>query len=76
MPNAENPYREYLEYLYAVAARLYSDCEDADALVQESIMAYIEAERRNGEISDPKAFLYAVMKNKYNSMLRKKYKTR
>ena len=74
MPNAENPYREYLEYLYAVAARLYSDCEDADALVQESIMAYIEAERRNGEISDPKAFLYAVMKNKYNSMLRKKYK--
>ncbi len=72
--NDEKMYREYLDYLYAVVARKYSDCEDADTLVQNSIMAYILAKDRGEEIADPKAFLYTVLKNKYNSMLREKYK--
>lgn len=65
---------EYLDYLYGLAERLYSDCTDLDALVQDTIMALIVKRFQGETVEYPKGFLAAVLKNQYNGWLRRKYK--
>ena len=65
---------EYLDYLYGLAEHLYSDCGDLDALVQDTIMVLISKKCKGEEVEYPKGFLATVLKNKYNSWLRDKYK--
>ena len=70
----EKECEEYLSYLYSLARRLYHDCSDLDALVQEALTALI-VKRNKGEIVEyPKGFLATVLKNQYNGWLREKYK--
>lgn len=70
----EDIYFEYLNYLYDVAKRKYGDCSEIDTLVQDSLVSFIARIRNNEKIDHPKGFLSAVLKNKYNDWLRRKYK--
>lgn len=70
----EKECEEYLLYLYELAARKYGDCDDIDEMVQDCMMALIVRERKGIKIDHPKGFLSAVLKNKYNSRLRQKYR--
>lgn len=65
---------EYLEYLYRLAEKYYNDCPDIDALVQDTLTAFLVKTERGGEIEYPKGFLSTVLKNQYNARLREKYK--
>ena len=44
--------------------------------MQDTLAAFISEINKGREIKYPKGFLSAVMKNKYNSYLRKKYRDR
>lgn len=70
----EEQCEEYLAYLYELAEHKYRDCGDIDTLVQDSMMAFVVRIKRGITVEHPKGFLSAVMKNKYNSWLRQKYK--
>ncbi len=70
----EDLWQEYLAYLYRVAEKNYSSCTDIDSLVQDTLTVLIIKLAEGGLIEHPKGFLSAVLKNKYNSMLRKKYR--
>lgn len=70
----ERQCEEYLSYLYSLAQRLYHDCTDLDALVQETLTALIVKMHRGEPVEYPKGFLAAVLKNQYNGWLREKYK--
>lgn len=72
----ENEYEELLLYLYDLAASKYSDHEDVDALIQDTVLAYIVKCNNNETVEHPKGFLSTVMKNKYNAYLRRKYRER
>ncbi len=65
---------ELLKYLYETATRKMPDCQDIDTLVQEAMFAYLVKLERGEEVSHPKAFLSRVLTNKYNDMLRVKYR--
>lgn len=64
----------YLSYLYEQAEYSYSDCTELDVLVQDSLMALIIKLHKGEKVEHPKAYLSAVLKNKYNTWLREKYK--
>ena len=70
----EKQYEEYLSYLYNLVRRLYSDCTDPDALVQETLTALILKQYKGENVEHPKGFLATVLKNQYNGWLREKYK--
>ena len=70
----EKEYEEYLNYLYDLASYKYSDCSDIDSLVQESLIVLLVKQNRGEVVDHKKGFLTAVLKNKYNEWLRKKYK--
>lgn len=70
----EDIYFEYLNYLYDVAKRKYGDCSEIDTLIQDTLVSFIARIRNNEKIDHPKGFLSAVLKNKYNDWLRRKYK--
>lgn len=72
----EKEYEEYLLYLYELVANKYSDCSEADALIQETIMVLLIKQKQGIEIKHKKGFLSAVFKNKYNEWLRAKYKNK
>ena len=65
---------EYLEYLYELAEKHYNDCPDIDTLVQDTLTVLIVKVSKGDTVDHPKGFLSAVLKNKYNSWLREKYK--
>ena len=67
---------EYLLYVSELAARKYGDCPDIDNLIQDSILALLMRKRQGIAVEYPKAFLAAVLQNKYNAWLRAKYKNR
>ena len=64
---------EYLNYLYRLCEKNYNDCLDIDSLVQESLVALLVKLDKGENVEYPKGFLSAVLKNKYNSWLRRKY---
>ncbi len=70
----EKQCEEYLSYLYSLARRMYHDCTDIDALVQETLTAFIVKIHKGETVEYPKGFLAAVLKNQYNGWLRDKYK--
>ena len=72
--NFEKQCEEYLEYLYRLAERYYSDCADVDSLVQDTLTALIVRLSQGEVVEHTKGFLSAVIKNKYNAWLREKYK--
>lgn len=67
-------WEEYLLYLYGRAAQKYSDCAEIESLVADSLLVLVEKMQRNETVKHPKAYLDAVLKNKYNAYLREKYK--
>lgn len=69
----EKEYEEYLLYLYDLAAYKYGDCSDIDSLVQETLIALL-IKQKNETVEHPKGFLSAVLKNKHNEWLRKRYR--
>lgn len=70
----ENQCGEYLNYLYGLAEKHYNDCPDIDSLVQDTLVVLIVKVSNGETIEYPKGFLSAVLKNKYNTWLREKYK--
>ena len=70
----ESRCEEYLEYLYRLAGKHYKDCPDIDALVQDTLTVLFMKIRKGEKTEYPNAFLAAVLKNKYNAWLRKKYR--
>ncbi len=70
----ERECEELLIYLYELAARKYAGCNDLDSLVQDTIIAYVTKRVRGETVEHPKGFLSAVMKNRYNEYLRRRYK--
>ena len=70
----EKACEEYLSYLYRLIERHYSDCPDIDSLVQDTLTVLLIKRNQGESIEHPKGFLSAVLKNKYNSYLRQKYK--
>ena len=76
MIDFESQCGEYLEYLYAIAKKYYSDCPDVDGLVQDTLTVFILKLNGGDAVEHPKGFLSAVMKNKYNALLREKYRSR
>ena len=69
----ESLYGEYLNYLYRLCEKNYNDCPDIDSLVQETLVALLVKLDKGENVEHPKGFLSAVLKNKYNSWLRRKY---
>lgn len=72
----EKQYGEYLSYLYGLAEKNYSDCSDIDTLVQDTLTIMILKISKGEFIAYRKGFLSAVLKNKYNTWLREKYKNK
>ena len=70
----ERECEELLSYLYELATRKYGDCNDPDSLIQDTILTYVKKRNQGENIEHPKGFLSAVMKNKYNEQLRRKYR--
>ena len=70
----EKECEEYLEYLYHLVQTHYSDCPDADTLVQDTLTVLLIKRNQGEHVEHPKGFLSAVLKNKYNAYLRQKYK--
>ena len=65
---------EYLVYLCRLAEKRFCDCQDIDMLVQDTLAVLVLKLDRGEEVKHPKAFLSAVLKNKYNAWLRERYK--
>ena len=66
---------DYLQYLYETALKKYGYSQDIEAIIQDSIVAFIVKIRNKTEIRNPKAYLSAILNHKYNDWLRKKYRT-
>lgn len=64
----------YTEALLSAAIRKCDRMEDAEDLVEETLLAALTFLARGGEIQDARDWLFSVMKRKYNDMLRKKYR--
>lgn len=65
---------EYFDYAYKTAAIKYGSYDEIDVLVQEAMLAFVMQIRKGEEVEYPKAFLDAVLRNKYNSAMRRKYR--
>ncbi|MDD4772433.1 MAG: RNA polymerase sigma factor [Eubacteriales bacterium] len=62
---------DYKEYIFSAALKKCQNLEDAQDLTQEVFLAAMDYQK---SISNIKSWLSAVLNNKYNDMLRKKYK--
>ncbi len=65
---------EYADYLLKTALYKVDNIEDAEDLVQETLLAALAAESRNKPIDDLKNWLVTVLHRKYYDMLRRKYR--
>lgn len=66
---------KYTDFLLSLAISKCGNQQDADDLVQETILAALTYLSRGNRIDDYKPFLSSVLNRKYYDMLRKKYKT-
>lgn len=65
---------EYLAYLYRIAGQKYRDCQEIDAIVQETMMAFLTKTSKGKPVAHVKGFLSATLHNQYNTYLRRKYR--
>ncbi len=65
---------EYADYLLKIALSKVNNIEDAEDLVQETLLAALVAISQNKPIDDPKNWLVTVLHHKYYDMLRRKYR--
>lgn len=70
----KNEITKYVEYLFALAIEKCRDVNDAEDLTQETLLAAFQYVNRGGNISNIKYWLTSVLSNKWNDMLRKKYR--
>lgn len=70
----KNELTEYADHLFKTAMFKVNNIEDAEDLVQETLMAALSAINRNIPINDPKNWLITVLHRKYYDMLRRKYR--
>lgn len=66
-------WKDMFDMLYRTAATQYAN-GDIDALVQDTMLAYLVSLEKGKTVEHPKAFLLAVLKNQYNRSLRRKYR--
>ena len=65
---------EYADYLLQTAMYKVDNIEDAEDLVQETLVEALVAIHQNKEIDNPKSWLVSVLHHKYYDMLRRKYR--
>ena len=65
---------EYADYLLQTAMYKVDNIEDAEDLVQETLVEALVAIHQNKEIDNPKSWLVTVLHHKYYDMLRRKYR--
>ncbi len=65
-----NNITEYADFLFSLALYKCGNTADAQDLVQDTLLAAMSAKK---PISDPKAWLTAVLNRKYYGLLRRKY---
>ncbi len=65
---------EYADYLLQTALYKVQNIEDAEDLVQETLVAGLVAVYQNKPIENPKNWLVTVLNRKYYDMLRRKYR--
>ncbi len=66
---------EYTEVLMSSAVRLCDNLSDAEDLVSETQLAALSHLARGCEIDDLRAWLFAVMRRRWNDRLRRKYRS-
>ncbi len=69
-----NELTEYADYLLRTAMYKVQNIEDAEDLVQETLVAGLIAVHQNKPIGNPKNWLVTVLNRKYYDMLRRKYR--
>lgn len=67
---------EYYFCLTDFAKAKYRDCSYIDDVIQESFLSFLLDLHSGKEITNPKAYLRAVLLHKYNDALRRKYRQR
>ncbi len=70
----KNELTEYADYLLQTAMYKVNNIEDAEDLVQETLVAALVAIHQNKQIDNPKNWLVTVLHRKYYDMLRRKYR--
>ena len=65
---------EYADYLLQTAMYKVDNIEDAEDLVQETLVEALVAIHQNKVIDNPKSWLVTVLHHKYYDMLRRKYR--
>lgn len=65
---------EYADYLLQTAMYKVDNIEDAEDLVQETLVEALVAIHQNKVIDNPKSWLVSVLHHKYYDMLRRKYR--
>ncbi len=70
----KNELTEYADYLLKTAMYKVNNIEDAEDLVQETLMAALTAIHQNKPVENPKNWLVTVLHRKYYDMLRRKYR--
>jgi RNA polymerase sigma-70 factor (ECF subfamily) len=60
--------------LYRAALAKTRNADDAEELVQEVCLRALQAAARGTPITSPKAYLYSILQNRHNTLLREKYK--
>lgn len=70
----KNELTEYADYLLKTAMFKVNNIEDAEDLVQETLIAALIAIHQNKPIENPKNWLVTVLHRKYYDMLRRKYR--
>lgn len=69
----KNDLTEYADFLLNAAICKYGNINDAQDLVQETLLAALSACAAKKPIDDPKAWLTTVLNRKYYDLLRRKY---
>ncbi len=64
---------EYADHLLKTAMYMVNNIEDAEDLVQETLVAALVAIHQDKLIEDPKSWLVTVLRRRYYDMLRRKY---
>ncbi len=70
----KNELTEYADYLLKTAIFKMNNIEDAEDLVQETLIAALAAIHQKKYIDNPKSWLLTVLHCKYYDMLRRKYR--
>ncbi len=65
---------EQIEFLLSAALKKCGNMQDAEDLTQETLLCALSYEAKGGVINDLRGWLLTVLSNKWNNMLRKKYR--